>query len=47
MKGGLKIGIELAEHNFYRLHAGFEVQKFRHSAAHPRSFPILRYNIHE
>ncbi len=43
MKGGLKLGIELAEHNIYRFHAGFEVQKFRRSAAHPRSFLILRY----
>ena len=43
MKGGLKIGIELAEHNFYSLGEIFYVKKYKRSAAQPKFLQYLRY----
>jgi hypothetical protein len=41
-KGGLKNGIELAEHNFCDLHGSIECLKYPRSAAHPKSLHHLR-----
>jgi len=43
VKGGLKNGIEPAEHNFYVLRGNLKVLKYIRSAAHPIFMHQLRW----